>query len=175
MAKDSRDEHLKELFQRAADLVEDLPAQLQGSAFTIAVQELRTGEPPPTSRKSTRARRSAPRQASRSSHDESSPNRAALLEHKLNRVNYPGVGAAGDVLTRSLHVLRAARDDADIDGLTPGEIAQVLSGKFRVRTSAGAVRMALGRAGDLVDRVPEGSGYLYRLMQPGEDRLDGSS
>lgn len=171
----SQDQWLKDLFEHAVKLVEDLPTQLQGPAFTVALQELRAGTPPPTSRKTSRAKPSTPRRAAQEGRADAPPDRAALLERQLNRVNYPGIAAAGDVLTRALHLLRAARDDADIDGLTPGEIAQVLTGKFRLRTSAGAVRMALGRAGDLVDRVPEGSGYLYRLMQPSEDRLDGST
>lgn len=68
-------------------------------------------------------------------------------------------------------VLQIALNDHEIDGLTSSEISTVLTDKFRVSTTSAAVRMALGAATDLVNRVPKGAGYAYRIMGPGEEYL----
>ena len=68
-------------------------------------------------------------------------------------------------------VLKIALNEHGVDGLTPAEIATVLTDKFRVSTTSAAVRMALGDATNLVNRLPRGKGYAYRIMGPGEEYL----
>jgi hypothetical protein len=69
-------------------------------------------------------------------------------------------------------VLRVAKRDFDIDGLTAPEIAKVLTEKFRQRTSRQAVAQALGAAHTMVDTRTRGRTTVYRIMQEGEDHLD---
>jgi hypothetical protein len=68
-------------------------------------------------------------------------------------------------------ILQIARTDHDVDGLTPGDIAKILTDKFRLSTNDSAVRMALGNATDLVNRVQKGNAFIYRIMGPGEEYL----
>lgn len=96
---------------------------------------------------------------------------AILLEH-LDRTAHSEVGKASKVLERSLFLLRAARDDLNIDGLSAPQIAQVLTEKFRIKTSRQAVTGALGDAGDKVDLQKKSNSVFYRLMQPGDDYLE---
>lgn len=68
-------------------------------------------------------------------------------------------------------VLQIALRDHDIDGLTPGDIAGVLTEKFRISTRNAAVSNALGLATTLVNRTQQGAGYLYKIMGAGEEHL----
>ena len=68
-------------------------------------------------------------------------------------------------------VLQIALTEHNIDGLTPKVIAKTLTEKFRINTSKKAVSMALGKATDLVNRIPEAAGFLYKIMAPGEEYL----
>jgi hypothetical protein len=68
-------------------------------------------------------------------------------------------------------VLQIALQDHQVDGLTPSEIAKLLTEKFRLSTTRAAVSMALGKATTLVNRISNGSGFLYRIMGPGEEYL----
>ena len=74
-----------------------------------------------------------------------------------------------------LTVLKIALEKFNIDGLTPPEISKILKVKFRTSKAVSAknVSMALSKAGECVDRVPNprGRGYLYRIMHAGEERL----
>lgn len=77
-----------------------------------------------------------------------------------------------------LAVLKIALEKFNVDGLTPPEISKILKSKFRISkaTTRQNVSMALSRAGECVDRVPNprGRGYLYRIMHAGEERLKGA-
>lgn len=95
-----------------------------------------------------------------------------LLE-SMDRTSYTHILDGPRVLERALALLRAAKDDFDIDGLGSTEIAKVLTEKFRLRTTRQAVQQALDAASDKVDRVsPSGSKTYYRIMHPGEVYLD---
>lgn len=93
------------------------------------------------------------------------------MEHlirKLDRTRYPQVTAGRKALELALLVLKAAKDEAGIDGLTAPEITRVLVEKFRVSEKESAIRMALGRARRLVNDVPRGRGRAYCIMAEGE-------
>lgn len=74
-----------------------------------------------------------------------------------------------------LTVLKISLEKFDVDGLTPPKISKILKIKFRISKAVSAenVSMALSKAGECVDRVPNprGRGYLYRIMNAGEERL----
>lgn len=179
VTKSPNDDEIRERYKRAAEIVKDLPEAVQPAAFQRALDEISGAitkqggtAPSKSTARSTRGGSNARRRSLVSSKEgDPGTDRAATLERSLNRTKYPQITSSLGALERSLHLLRAARDDQEIDGLTPGEIAQVLTNKFRVRTTAAAVRMALGGAGSMVDRYPEGRGYLYRIMDAGEDHL----
>src|SRR5579884_3453762 len=95
----------------------------------------------------------------------------ALLTH-LDSSAHREVYAAPRVLEQALHVLRIARDDYKIDGLTAGQITQVLKDKFRLPVTPQGVYSAFDRVKGVVDRVPAGKGiWKFRLMTAGETFL----
>ncbi|MFN2453143.1 MAG: hypothetical protein ABR577_02875 [Pyrinomonadaceae bacterium] len=91
---------------------------------------------------------------------------------QIDRTAYPKVLNASSVLDRSLHLLRIANDEYQIDGLKASQIAKVLTDNFRLRTTRQAVAQALDGAGDKVNNVSVGNGTLYRIMARGESYLD---
>lgn len=160
------DDELKELFRRAAEVVKGVPKELREAAFNRAVDALlgpvKARPAPPRSR--------SPR--SKKAKSEDGPRDVVVvLEEALDRTKHPEISSAPHVLERSLFLLQAARDDHDIDGLGATQIAKVLTGKFRLRTSRQAVSQALDAAGDKVDRTRGPRGMSYRVMQPGDEYL----
>lgn len=91
---------------------------------------------------------------------------------QIDRTAHPEILEAESVLDRSLHLLKAANNDCQIDELNASQIAKVLTDKFRLRTSHQSVRQALDRAGDKVDRVSKDNVTAYRIMSRGESYLD---
>ena len=117
-----------------------------------------------------------PRISQRASKTNDSPKNEVAILMQMDGTAYPKVRSASRVLDRSLNVLRSAKDDFQIDGLGAIQIAKVLSDKFRLTTKDSAVRMALDRAGDKVDRVVLNKNTIrYRIMASGEDYLENSS
>jgi hypothetical protein len=158
-------ESLKRLYEKAAEIAKVVPEAMQPAAFNRALDSLlqQGGQAKSGSRAST----------SQSSTMEStaSGDAAETLLRDLDRTKYPGIKPANKVLPNALALLKAARDDHDLDGLTAPQVARVLTEKFRVGTTSAAVSMALGSAGDKVNRTLEGQAYLYRLMAPGEEQI----
>lgn len=162
---------LKELFKQAAEIAAQVPESMQEAAFNRAI-DLLTGSganignnTPKT--KVTKKSRVTQRQNPTPNND--SP--AANLIEIVDSTQHPGVLSARKVLDRALMVLQIALNEHGVDGLTPAEISTVLTEKFRVSTTDAAVRMALGDATNLVNRLPRGKGYAYRIMGPGEEYL----
>ena len=160
-------------FKKAGEVVKDLPEAVQAVAFQRALDELSGVDPSQSQPRKTNASRRQSRNSARSAKPGGGKaGRAEQLETQLDSTQYPEIDDTQSVLLNALGVLKAAKDRASIDGLTPGEIARVLTNKFRVRTSDAAVRMALGDARKLVDRQSEGRGYIYRIMAGGEKHLE---
>lgn len=158
-------EDMKKLFKEAAEIAKAVPKELREAAFNRALDALsvpggRQGRTP-TSGYST----PSPRQ------DGAPQDSAATILQDLDRTRHPEVSNAARVLDRALFVLRAVRDDHQIDGLTSPQIAKVLTEKFRLRTTHQAVRQALDAAGDKVDRNASGRVAIYRIMHPGDQYL----
>jgi hypothetical protein len=95
------------------------------------------------------------------------------LMAKLNSSAHPEVFHSERALDRGLHVLRIARRQGGIDGLSTPQVARILTEKFRISISRQSIQSAFDSAGEVVDRVRSQDGvYLYRLMAAGETYLD---
>jgi len=165
---------LKDIFRQAAEIAAQVPESMQEAAFNRAL-DLLTGEPTTETAPTTRPRspKSKPKstKSAPSGADAAAAGSAATLIEQIDSTQHPGVRAASKVLDRALMVLQIALSEHEIDGLAPAEIARILTDKFRIGTSDAAVRMALGNATNLVNRVPRGRGFVYRIMGPGDDYL----
>lgn len=183
MGKQPAPKELAEVFKQAAEIAAVVPESMHEVAFSRAVDEImrNLGFGRESSDDSTDV--SSPRRSDSSRRKSGAKGKAdppeqdrghimITLIEDMDRTKFPEVKASSSVLDRSLHVLRAARDDHGVDGLTPPEVSKILVEKFRVSTSRQAVSMALAGAGEYVNRRPVGNGYLYKLMQPGDDYLD---
>jgi len=95
---------------------------------------------------------------------------ATLMQ--IDRTAYPEVLNASSFLDRSLHLLRIANNEYQIDGLKASQIAKVLTDNFRLGTTRQAVAKAIDSAGDKVNSVSVGKGTIYRIMARGESYLD---
>jgi hypothetical protein len=164
---------LKELFRQAAEIAKQVPESMHDAAFNRALDMLsgEASEQPAT--RSSAKRRSTDAGTGKQGPD-GAADRYSTLEGLLGAIDstqHPGVTSDTTVLDRSLMILKIAHDDHGVDGLISSDIAKILTDKFRLNTSAAAVTMALGRATNLVNRVPKGKGFQYRIMAPGEEHL----
>ena len=172
MAKDTRDpDAVKALLEAAADIVASLPPELKPTAFQEAVRLLEDSE----RRSNTvpvrnRRKRDRPRRKAEISADASGP--GELLKG-LDRTRHSQIGQHNTALVNALLLLRAAREQFQIDSLTTLQIANALSDKFRVKVTTNAISIALSEAESYVDRqrIDRGYGYRYRLMAAGEQHL----
>lgn len=92
---------------------------------------------------------------------------------QLDRTGHSEIEHNDTALNNSLRLLRAAKDDLGLDGLSASTIARVLIEKFRCRITRQAVSQALNGAGRYVNRHKDSGLVIFRLMAPGEDYLDG--
>lgn len=159
-------EQLKDAFKRAAEIAAVVPEAMQDAAFHRALDQI-LGSSEPVVRTHGDRRRAEGRADKAAATDP-----AEQLIDGINRTAYPEIASAAKVLDRALTVLRLAKRDFDIDGLTAPEIAKVLTDQFRQRTSRQAVAQALGAAHTMVDTRSRGRTTVYRIMQDGEDYLD---
>ena len=158
---------LKELFRQAAEIAAEVPESMHDAAFNRALdlllQKQGLAAPEPDDRRPKR------RTPPIGEPDDRDP--IDLLMDRLDRTRHPEITHATKVLDSSLFLLRACRDEHDVDGLNPVQIARILTEKFRIRTAKNAVSMALSSAGDKVDRTKKGAAYTYRLMSSGDNYL----
>ena len=166
-------DELSEAFKQAAEIAKSVPEHLQETAFNRALDAILGETPGGAKGSSGPPKRNAPkRKGITKQKDAEIEPTVVLLEH-MDSTAYPQVHDASKVIDRALLILRAARDDFEIDGLSSPQIAKVLTEKFRLKTSRQAVQMALASAGRMVDRVTPASGTPYfRIMRAGETYLD---
>jgi len=159
--------NLAKAFLEAAEIAKKLPKNLQEAGFNKAVEQL-LGKEDPTKGGSRQSRGAA-----RAKKDQRADNRdVARLVEAIDRTAYPDVGATARVGDRALKVLQLAHEDHDVDGLTAGEIATILSRKFRLPTKANSVTVALDREINTVDvRSGTGASRVFHIMAPGEEYL----
>jgi len=97
-----------------------------------------------------------------------------FLGSLVDSTQYIGLLAArGQLAEKSMAVLKMAKDQFGIDGLSPSEIAKVLSLKLRVAgVQAGHVSRDLSRVPEYVQVVEVGGVRKFLLMGNGERRLE---
>lgn len=159
---------MKELFRQAAEIAQQVPENMQEAAFNRALDLLVEESEPAVGDKTPKGGYTPTGERAR---PQKTPHGGGDLLHLIDSTQHPGVASATKVLDQSLMVLQIALRNHSTDGLTAVEIARVLTEKFRLPTTRQAVGMALKNASNLVDRVPEGRGYRYRIMNPGEEYL----
>lgn len=161
-------EKLKEEIQRAKEAVEGLPEPFKSRTYDKIIERILDGTYGSKSQKKVKSRSSG-RKNPTSKEDEM----VQKVINDLDRSKYEKIHDL-KVLERSLYLLKIVRDDLSIDGLSPSQIASVLTEKFRVKTTKEAISMSLMKT-SYVDRVPTvnrgARTYQYKLMQKGEDYL----
>jgi hypothetical protein len=156
---------LENAFLEAAEIAKKLPKNLQEAGFNKAVEQILGKEGP------TKAGSRQSREAAKKAQRTDDRGVSELLE-AIDRTAYPDVGATARVGDRALKVLQLAHQNHDVDGLTAGEIATILSRKFRLPTKPNSVTVALDRETDTVDvRSGAGASRVFHIMAPGEEYL----
>jgi hypothetical protein len=93
------------------------------------------------------------------------------LMDTIDRTAHPIVRPGAKALDIGLGILGAVKL-IGVDWLNPRQIVLIAREKFRLSVDQAAIRMALGKATQLVDRKRDGSGFSYRLAGPGEAYLE---
>ena len=89
----------------------------------------------------------------------------------IDPTNYPDIRVSSKVLDRSLMILEIAYKEYGIDGLTPGNIAEILTNRFNINTKSTAICNALDLAPSLARRISDGTRFIYKIMLAGEEYL----
>ena len=158
-----RKKSLTDLIAEAAEAASRAPEHLQEIAFSKAFDAL--------SGASEQGKGASIGTAARRVGKNAQGAQESLALDDLDRTKHPDITHDRNALVNAMSLLRAARDDLRIDGLSASDIASTLTGKFRCRIGRRAVASALNGAGSLVDRRTEGRKVIFRLMSPGEERL----
>jgi len=166
---------LKELFKQASEIAQQVPESMQEAAFNRAIDLLTGNSEVPLNNNTSITAKKTRKSKSSSPKKDVAENRSVKsdLIESIDSTQHPGITSEVKILERSLMVLQIARTDHGIDGLTPLEIADILTEKFRISTRNSAVSNALGMATSLVNRVSagKGQGFIYKIMGPGEQHL----
>jgi hypothetical protein len=161
------------LVKQASEVAKLAPENLQEAAFNKAFEALMAaqqggGTPQPPALRAA-SRRGAKKATPAASDD--TPGTLTQLD-QLDRTAYQDIHHTDSSLNNSLRILRAAKDDLGIDGLSGSVIAKILVDKFRCRITKQAISLAMNGAGRYVNRHNEGNQVIFRIMAPGEDYLD---
>jgi hypothetical protein len=164
---------LKELFKQASEIASQVPESMQEAAFNRALDMLTLGSTEKThpASSSSKEKLLPVKSSTKARNSTTGTETIEELLTNIDSTQHPGIAAAPLILDRALMTLQIARIEHGVDGLTPTQIAKILTEKFRLSTSNAAVSMALGKATNLVNRISEGQGYKYRIMNPGEEYL----
>jgi hypothetical protein len=158
------------LVKQAAEAAKHVPEHLQEAAFNKAFEALLAGTHG-TQDRVAQHKGGARKPAKKKDHK---PTVTVDRDHldQLDRTAHPEITHSDTSLNNSLRLLRAAKDDLDIDGLTATSIARTLVDKFRCRITQQAVSKALNNAGRHVNRHKDGKLVVFRIMAPGEEYLE---
>jgi hypothetical protein len=156
-----------ELAKKARDQVKDLDEPYKSLAYQTVLQELIQEAKKPVLREMKPAKRIAAAEAAENPVE-------VFLTNKVSAAQYARLFAVrGNLVEKCLAVLKLARDELGIDGLTATQIYGILVKKFRVaRVYRSNVSNDLGKATEYVTRLKTNDEYKYLLMAAGEQRLD---
>jgi hypothetical protein len=72
-----------------------------------------------------------------------------------------------------LNLLQIAKNELQIDKLSPDEIKTILQEKFRINKTVNNIGMTLmKKVGNYVDRIKIGNAYQYKITDKGEKYLE---
>ncbi len=162
------DKQLQETFRRAAEIASVVPESMHQAAFNRALDALMGTTQPASPGPTTPTRTTTPKAYEL---DKAKPADPVADLMAMERSRAAEVDDAQGALAKALALLLVARRELSIDGLTPTQMASVLTDKFRWRVTRQAINQAMDTAGNRVDRVKGGRGSRYRLMQAGETWL----
>jgi hypothetical protein len=160
---------LKELFKHAAEIAKQVPESMQVAAFNRAIDLLTEKG---SNKQPADQKQNSDKENKLINKVETANSSIDVLLSAIDSTQHPEVVSASKVIDRALMVLNISLTFHNVDGLTPIAIARILTEKFRVNDTKKAVSMALGRATTLVNRIPDGQGFLYKIMNPGKEYLE---
>lgn len=161
----SRIEALKALFKQASEIAGQVPESMQQAAFNRAL-DLLTG--------STSITDTNPRPHTDSLDKENTKDEAQQpidIITAIDPARHSNITTSGKALDRSLMVLEIAYKEYGVDGLTPGQIAEILTMRFNINTKSTTICNALDLAPSLARRISDGTRFIYKIMLAGEDYL----
>jgi hypothetical protein len=166
--------NLEEIFKKAAEISKSVPSNLQEVAFNRALDALLNESCSKNKNQSDLNNNidNKKKIKHKKSFSERTPKDIEYLLENLDRTKYQEIFDAPNILTSSLFLLKVIKDDYNIDGLGPTDIAKLLTEKFRIRTTRQAVTQALDAAGNKVDKVIKRNRPYYRIMHNGEKYLE---
>ena len=165
---------MAEIIKQAAEASKHAPEHLQEAAFQKVFDALMAEESDkPAARGRTVRKKATKKKTTKTANSGGEDDNPKLDD--LDRTVHPEISHKSSGLDNALRLLRAAREDLDIDGLTATDIANALTDKFRSRISRKAVSNVLNDAGRYVDRKKDGNKVIFRIMDPGEEYLDEGS
>lgn len=164
---------LKSVIAEALDLAKEAPDNLQEAVFNRAFDALRGADSPaPAANQPSRSTK--PRRQMTPPREAGNDGGSTTPVHQLfDSTQHHEVIDATSMLDRCLWVIRIAKDEYGVDGLTPPEIVDVLTEAFRIPTVRQVVTPPLKAAAKYVKREQAGRSYRFRIMRAGEDYLDG--
>jgi len=154
------------LAKKARDEVVDLEEPYRSIAFETILQDL--------IRESKRAEVLEPKKPKRETPEASSEDPVDLfLTHVVDAGSYTKLfSSKGKLVEKSLAVLKLAREQLGVDGMTAPQVTEVLTKKFRApRVYRQNVTSGLSKATEYVSRLRVDDTYKYLLMAPGEQYL----
>ncbi len=138
---------LESWFIQAAAIASKLPKNLQEAAFNRALDHLmKTGSP--TGVSPAAAPRTIKSQGAAT--NDTQPSGAAHLVSAIDRTRHVDVGETSRLADRALKVLDPALQHYSTDGLTAGEIAEILTKTFRLLRGRTRLRWPSHESGPLL-------------------------
>ncbi|MDB5412338.1 MAG: hypothetical protein JWR10_673, partial [Rubritepida sp.] len=164
--------NLEDLIKQAAAAAESAPAHLQEAAFNQAFSFLSGTQNPQAA---PARQQPAAKSRAKAQIDPADEGGFAAMLASIDSSSFPSLNADTPLLNRSLTVLKVAKDEYGLDGLTAPQIATVLTDVLRIKTLRQNVNAVLDEARREVARSRPGRSVLYRIMGDGEKYLAGGS
>jgi hypothetical protein len=156
---------LKEQFEQASKIASVVPEAMQPEAFNRALEALQGNQKVSPKSKIDQSNPRSSRTNDRQSDDD--------WWQQIDASQYHAVFDAPNTRHRVLEVLKLARDDFNVDYLTPIQISTILLKKFKISMETKHVSARLGEMMRYINRQPDGKGYKYALMHAGDKFLTG--
>ena len=166
---------LKDLFKEAAEIADAAPKDLRKIAYERALDELlkknesSKGSSVDKKKKAT-SKKKPVKNTSSNSKAKKPPKPDEVVQKAIDQIDstkYPKIYKLEKAFDKSVYILKIAKEVLKIDGLGTTQIARILTDKFRIKTTAQSVDMAIKRSPDKVNKI----GAKYQIMHAGEKHI----